>query len=204
MRVQTAGLAIVVLGAFVVLVVGQRSIGTHRAWSTGRLAALAILLVYVVGVAHYTLLPIRFDYAIVGRVAPWSVLREYINLAPGGYGMPRDQVLANIVLGVPFGFGLPFVWRLPAIGVIALGLLSSLAIETLQLLGDVTGLSAPARSADINDVILNTLGVTLGVLGFVVFRAAYRALFGGYVVKSGLWSHFHETLVGSGPVDATT
>lgn len=200
MNSQTAGLAIAV---FVVLAICMSYLRTRRHWSSGHLLALAIFATYLIGVATLTLLPVRFDYALEGRVAPWSVLGGFVNLTPGGYGMPGDQVVANVLLGVPFGFGLPFVWLLSAPRVIALGLLLSLGIESLQLLADLTGLAAPARSVDINDVILNTLGVVLGVLAFTMVGWAYRRLFGGYVVETGPWSHFHKTLLRSGPTSAT-
>lgn len=199
MTIQTAGLAFAVLVVFVICVPLLR---TRRRWSYGRLLALAIFATYLIAVAALTLLPLRFDYALVGRVASWEVIRGFINLTPGGYGMPQEQVVANILLGVPFGFGLPFVWSMSVLKVIVLGMSFSICIEALQLLLDLTGLAAPARSVDANDVILNTLGVAIGVFFFIVVGAIYRRLFGRSDIDFGLWSHFHRTLLRSGPNSA--
>ena len=81
--------------------------------------------------------------------------------------------LLNILMLIPFGFGLPFVTRLQMKGVIVLGALFSVAIELLQLL---TGLMARMtfRTADINDVIFNTVGTTLGYMLFIRSMRIHR------------------------------
>jgi glycopeptide antibiotics resistance protein len=76
--------------------------------------------------------------------------------------------LLNILLFVPFGFGLPFITGFHWKKIIAIGMLVSIAIELLQL---ITGLLAKMtfRITDVNDVIFNTLGVAIGYLLFVGF-----------------------------------
>ena len=79
------------------------------------------------------------------------------------------QLLLNIVMFIPLGFLLPVTAEKARKGRVTLSivLLSTLAIETLQyFLG---------RSADIDDVIMNTLG---GVIGYGAFRLANRAFRG--------------------------
>lgn len=52
------------------------------------------------------------------------------------------------------------------------------------------------RSVDINDVILNSVSVVLGVAAFVLARAAYSRVFGRVSVETlGPWRHFHQTLL---------
>ena len=109
--------------------------------------------------------------------------------------MPLDHMFGNILLGVPFGFGLPFIRRMSVISVVAVGLVVSGAVESVQLVSDIWSVAAPTRSVDLNDVILNTVGVACGVLGFTIARAVYRVLFGRFTVATGLWSHFHRTMV---------
>lgn len=100
-----------------------------------------------------------------------------LNLIPLITLTPQDlkTSLLNILLFVPFGFGLPFIANVRMKTVVALGALLSILIEVLQL---VTGLMAKItfRIADINDVIFNTIGVAIGYMLFVGFIRLYRGL----------------------------
>jgi glycopeptide antibiotics resistance protein len=92
-----------------------------------------------------------------------------ITLTPGHV----KTSLLNILLLVPFGFGLPFVTNLHMKKVVSVGALFSVVLELLQLLtGFVAGITF--RIADINDVIFNTVGVTIGYILFVGFMRIYR------------------------------
>ena len=81
--------------------------------------------------------------------------------------------LLNILLLIPFGFGLPFITNLRMKKIVVIGALFSIVIELLQLM---TGLVAKItfRIADINDVIFNTVGVAIGYILFVGFVRIYR------------------------------
>ena len=84
--------------------------------------------------------------------------------------------LLNILLMMPFGFGLAFVTNFRMKKVVVAGLLLSITIEFLQL---ITGFMANMtfRVADVNDVIFNTLGVSIGYALFVGFVRNYRQIF---------------------------
>ena len=100
-----------------------------------------------------------------------------MNLIPLFALTPQDleTSLLNILLLVPFGFGLPFITDFRMKKVVVMGALLSIFIELLQLL---TGFVAKItfRIADINDVIFNTLGVAIGYMLFVGFVRSYRHL----------------------------
>jgi glycopeptide antibiotics resistance protein len=142
----------------------MRRRGSRKPVTTLRLAAVlyAVLLVAI------TLLPLRWD--------PWRTSYPTDNYKPQlmplrGSGtnplrsshplhMMAEQ-LSNILLFVPFGFLLPLLW--PRLNtpwrVIGLGALISLGIELAQVV--MPGI----HRADVNDVLLNTLGTSLGCLG---------------------------------------
>src|SRR5205809_635668 len=88
---------------------------------------------------------------------------ESINLIPLIVLTRQDlkTSLLNIILMVPFGFGVPFITSFGMKKVVVFGALFSIVIEFLQLL---TGFMAKItfRVADINDVIFNTVGVAIG------------------------------------------
>lgn len=71
------------------------------------------------------------------------------------------NTILNIVLFVPLGIMLPFLWKKYSTlrATLVFGFSMSLAIELLQIL--------TYRATDINDLIANTIGV---VLGYFVFR----------------------------------
>jgi glycopeptide antibiotics resistance protein len=84
--------------------------------------------------------------------------------------------LLNVLLFVPFGFGLPFISNFSMRKIILLGALFSITIELLQF---ITGLIAHMtfRVADINDVIFNTLGTVVGyllVLGLLQIKQSWN------------------------------
>ena len=81
--------------------------------------------------------------------------------------------LLNILLLVPFGFGLPFITNHRMKQVVGIGALFSIAIEFVQFMtGFMAGITF--RVADINDVLFNTTGVAIGYLLFVGFVRMYR------------------------------
>ena len=68
------------------------------------------------------------------------------------------EFVANIVLFVPFGVLVRLVWtRARWSAVLALGLLTTIAIELTQL-------SLPTRYSTLSDVIANTLGTGVGLV----------------------------------------
>lgn len=80
--------------------------------------------------------------------------------------------LLNILMMMPFGFGLPFVTDFRFKKVVITGLFVSIGIEILQF---VTGFisNMTFRVADINDLIFNTVGVAIGYILFVGFVRIY-------------------------------
>ncbi|MEI7742132.1 MAG: VanZ family protein [Chloroflexota bacterium] len=165
----------------------------------GMTAARAIFAVYLAGVAHYALLPIRFDPALARDAGPWLVqVGLHPFFLPGGDAMSRDQVVYNLLMGVPFGIGLPFItrgWSIAAL--LGAGIAFGFAIEGLQLLLNLSSLALPSWTIDINDVILNSAGAVLGVVGFIMARTLYGAAFGGRALRFRAWRHFHDVLVGA-------
>ncbi len=66
--------------------------------------------------------------------------------------------LGNVILFVPFGLFIPLLWNVSAKKTVLIGFLSSLLIETCQLF--------LIRATDVDDLLLNTSGVLLGVAVF--------------------------------------
>ena len=133
-----------------------------------------IYLLLVIGV---TLFPVPFAY----RQSGFEGLRlSRINLIPFNFGrlfnvssfLAFRELLGNILLTIPFGFGVNFVLNLKPKLILPASLLSGLVIELTQLYCTML-LGISYRSVDINDVILNFSGSLLGFGLFYLFALTY-------------------------------
>jgi VanZ like family. len=133
-----------------------------------------IFYVYIVKVLDYTLFQFQ-SLLLLKHFMPDLILHgqtvgKNINLIPLITLTPEDlkTSLLNILLLIPFGFGLPFITNFRMKKIVVIGALFSIVIEFLQL---ITGFMAKItfRIADINDVIFNTVGVAAGYILFVGF-----------------------------------
>lgn len=178
--------------ALVAAIVVVAFLAMTRRFESGHLLAILIFSIYLVGVAHYAVLPIRYEPDMTEPWIPVYGLRPFF--LPGGDFMSGDQLFYNLLLGIPFGFGLPFVRRLSIRATVAAGILFAISIETIQLVLNVTGLARPPWTIDINDVIMNSLGVAVGAAALALIRTIYPSIFGRLDLPSP-WAHFHATLL---------
>jgi glycopeptide antibiotics resistance protein len=103
-----------------------------------------------------------------------------INLVPFDFESCFDDLPAlcfrsiyeNILLTVPFGFGVSFITRINPKRIAWLAISVGLVFEIAQLV-IVLIFHASFRTVDINDVILNAAGVLLGYGIFCVFGVIY-------------------------------
>lgn len=140
-----------------------------------------IFYVYIGKVLDYTLFQfqslILLKHFMPGLILQGQTDGKNINLIPLITLVPADikTSLLNILLLIPFGFGLPFITNLRMKKVVVTGALLSIVIELLQL---ITGYMAKItfRIADINDVLFNTVGAAIGYMLFVGFIRIYRRI----------------------------
>ena len=159
-------------GAGILTALRRRTSFVYRVFFT-------IFYVYLVMVLYFTLF--QFQSLIVMKLFnPHLMLNgqeagKELNLVPLVTLTAADvqTSLLNILLMVPFGFGLPFISNNCAKKVVVLGMLFSLAIELTQwLTGCLAGVTF--RVADVNDLIFNTLGAALGYALFAGFAYSWR------------------------------
>jgi glycopeptide antibiotics resistance protein len=142
-----------------------------------------IFYVYLFKVLDYTLFQFQ-SLLILNYLKPGvlmlqgGTMEESLNLIPLITLTPDDvkTSLLNILLMIPFGFGLPFITNLRIKKIIFSGALFSIAIELLQFIsGFIAGITF--RVTDINDVLFNTIGVAIGYLLFIGFIRIYLRIF---------------------------
>jgi len=119
-----------------------------------------------------------------------------INLVPFRFSLDyllSRQVIGNVVLGVPFGFGLPFITKVADTrSVVRKGLLFAASIELLQLALDLIYRFA-YRAVDVNDLLFNFSGVMIGFGLFRVIASLYNSAFENEPI-AGIWSYIHAVL----------
>jgi glycopeptide antibiotics resistance protein len=148
-----------------------------------------IFYIYLYKVLDYTLLQFQ-SLLLLQHFVPALMLRGVeagrgLNLIPLATLRLEDVItsLFNILMMMPFGFGLPFITNLRIKKVVVAGLFSSIVIEFFQL---ITGFMANTtfRVADINDLIFNTIGVAIGYVLFVGFVHIYRHAFRNWKISN--------------------
>ena len=107
-----------------------------------------------------------------------------INLVPFSTDTYTISYILNIIMFMPLGFLLPMIWRRCRFHqVLLIGMLSSLAIEIMQLFN--------WRVSDIDDLLMNTRGA---VIGFFLFRLVDMIIHGIY----SIFAHNKNSIVKSG------
>jgi glycopeptide antibiotics resistance protein len=151
--------------------------------SSSYLFCFSVFWLYLLLVASKTIFPIPLAAGIVTRT-PISTILSQVNLVPFHFGDLFDshptvifrEIFGNILLTVPFGFGIPFLLRLKPKKLPSLAIGAGLSIETVQLSACLmAGLSY--RSVDINDMLLNAVGALLGYMLFRGFTTLYGMIF---------------------------
>lgn len=178
MRDDTLGTSTFILIGLLVAVplvlwMGRR--GHLGPWSVVVRLAFAVYLVVLIGLLFTPLplppwIPLTQD-GLNSGYRPWPF--PWVNIVPfetiGGalrYGLdwqPGRVLVGNVLAFAPLGVFLPLTWpsRRSLIAVVTGGLTISIAAETIQLALSVS-MGTPYRVADVDDVIINVLGVALG------------------------------------------
>ena len=123
--------------------------------------------IYLIGVVSAVIFPIHIPEASI----PLR-FKLQLNLIPFNFGSCDFHCLRNIyeniLLTIPFGFGISFITKIKARNMIWLAIAVGLILEITQLVISLT-VRSPFRVVDINDVILNAVGILLGYGLFRIF-----------------------------------
>jgi glycopeptide antibiotics resistance protein len=148
-------------------------------------------LLYVVSV-------VVFPFPVIG-IPAGEIFRPSINLIPLYFGSCGElanacymNIIGNILITMPFGFGINFIVRVKARDFLWLALMVGLIFEVTQLIISLVFKSS-FRSIDINDVILNAIGVLLGYGCFRVFAWLYLIVTQRLKIKdAGIFMYVHN------------
>lgn len=125
----------------------------------GRFLMLSIFAIYIFAVFYFTGVGTIFDLQRYGI----QLTADQINLLPFSRDIDTVAYILNLLLFVPFGFLLPFIW--PVTGGLKYTVLSGLSFSLLVEISQLFNI----RHTDIDDLLLNTLGT---LIGYLLFRMA--------------------------------
>lgn len=106
-----------------------------------------------------------------------------VNFVPfyfGQFGLTAGGLrflVYNILLTLPFGFGINFLTRMNVKKIVSVSIFLGLGLEIAQLLLSLA-LRYPYRVVDINDAMFNAFGVILGYGFFKLFARLYLLIIG--------------------------
>ncbi|HOV27909.1 MAG TPA: VanZ family protein [Pseudobacteroides sp.] len=151
---------------FIVLAILYAVVFFNR-WKTkgkSKLLVNTVMYVYISLVLYVTLMPIVVSLPFIFN-HPYTPM----NMIPfddyfSGRGDTVRQIILNVIMMMPFGFLLPVVKKQKILFCLFWTFLFSLGIELTQPL--INGF----RTADITDLITNTIGGLLGYLLYIVYR----------------------------------
>lgn len=147
---------------------------------------------YLIGAIREVIFPIYIRET--GSAEPW-IIWSNLNWIPLYFGdcqfieICNRQIIGNILLGVPFGFGISFIVPCKARNFVWLPLAVGLGFEAAQFITSLGHFHA----LDINDVLLNAAGVWLGYAGFRLFGWLYQAVLRRLQITPwGVFAYFYE------------
>lgn len=140
-----------------------------------------IFIVYLSIVASITLFPIIYQEKIeyYGDTTWFNFIpfKSIIGMFEYGINLTTIvQILGNILMTVPFGvFVMLLLSKTNSIKLLLLALSFSISIELLQLIIGV-GIDNMYRTVDIDDVILNIIGVYVGYLFYKIIPNSIKSI----------------------------
>ncbi|USK57812.1 VanZ family protein (plasmid) [Cytobacillus solani] len=126
-----------------------------------------IFFVYILNVIKYTIFPIEIGTLFVEELKEQLSTFSRTNVIPFKF-QNFEQTFLNILLTIPFGFGLPYLKKVNIKSALLLGILFSFLIESTQFIISLV-IGYPYRVTDINDILANSIGVIVGYLLFKLF-----------------------------------
>ncbi len=140
---------------------------------------LFIFSIFVIGLTSQTIIP-KIEITNSGinvvtkgvhttNLIPFKVLIDtYNQVFNGNINALLINFLGNIIMFIPIGFFIKLLFKISDKRTIFIGFCSSLFIETTQLF--------LKRGTDVDDLMLNTIGVILGVLLYKLLCKKFNSL----------------------------
>lgn len=175
----------------------------RRGKSAGYLVCFSLFFCYMWAVCHYAVAPLPVDRELIDWMREVQTWDERVNLKldllPRVFELwGHYEIEGNLLLGVPFGLGFPFLAAArhrTAVRGIGLCFAFAASLELIQLAISLFIYGFPYRSIDIEDVIFVFAGALFGYAAFRLGAAVYGLLRWSGGARVPVWDHFHEVLL---------
>ena len=156
---------------------------TRKKCSWFYLFCFSVFWFYLLIVASITIFPIPLpdDISLLMAKQRVAFTLSHVNFVPFRYLSFFNsyvivlEIARNILLTIPFGFGINWVTKVKPKAMIWMATAGGLMIEVTQLIVSL-GIAGAYRTVDSTDVILNATGVLLGYGFFRVFASLYLTM----------------------------
>jgi len=175
----------------------------HKNRNVSYLICCVLFGLYLLVLTGLTLFPMPISSPVERQ--PVTSILPRINLVPFRFGglfslhpyVISYEILGNIALTIPFGFGIIFIAPKTARRIVGWIFGIGFAIEFTQLLASIaTGFSY--RGIDINDLILNDLGALIGFSLFRLFAWIFLYIKHRFGIKpEGLFAYIDDVILKS-------
>lgn len=155
-----------------------------RRKSTIYLLCFAIMYIYICKLIDLTQFPIYTSEGMREALGGQNVWRE-MNLVPFKTVLEEFSldILMNIIMTIPLGFGVAFLIRCTWRRILAIGIIIGVCAELGQLLSALWA-GFTFRHVNIDDTIMNLLGTVLGYLLFKIFSKIFRWSYQKFKINS--------------------
>lgn len=154
----------------------------------GKNIFVILYIIYITVVVSITLFPIVFEQEMVGvpaenqiKLIPFDTIILFIRY--GDLSLIFTQIFGNVIMTIPFGLAAPLLFRFGELKAefwkyFLISLLFPISIETAQLVMDFI-VGCMYRTVDVDDIILNFLGIWTGYFLYSVFPKKFIDFFKG-------------------------
>lgn len=155
-----------------------------RRKSTIYLLCFAIMYIYICKLIDLTQFPIYTSEGMREALGGQNVWRE-MNLVPFKTVLEEFSldILMNIIMTIPLGFGVAFLIRCTWRRILAIGIIIGVCAELGQLLSALWA-GFTFRHVNIDDTIMNLLGTVLGYFLFKIFSKIFRWSYQKFKINS--------------------
>lgn len=142
------------------------------------------MYIYICKLIDLTQFPIYTSEGMREALGGQNVWRE-MNLVPFKTVLEEFSldILMNIIMTIPLGFGVAFLIRCTWRRILAIGIIIGVCAELGQLLSALWA-GFTFRHVNIDDTIMNLLGTVLGYLLFKIFSKIFRWSYQKFKINS--------------------
>lgn len=151
--------------------------------SISKIILYSFFYLYIISLVVVTIFPIPIQwlkeiwiYWWNNNFIPFYSIIDILSNSNLGIITKLKQILGNIIIFIPIGFLVPFIWKSKKniTNIFLLGIIFSFSIESLQYIISLL-LWFSYKVTDIDDILLNTLWAIIGFFLYRIFQRGFTS-----------------------------